>query len=1285
MKKSIPLFLVLVLFSLLITPCLAFGQAELYTEVTYPEIGGGTIPPQKLQEEGVEASLWPSYFTTYVFRLLFLISFSIVVLVLLYGALLYITSPSSPSRSVKAQSAKEWITGAIQGALVISFSFLILSSIGNQFVLFRQIDIASIRTEHTPITLDWSISNQYFQIPFGPIIEKAVINREGKKNIYNIYIKARQVERTAHKLEEVIEEMLASLSICPLNKECEGVFPPGPGPENPGDRSRKINIFADSLNLITAKSYLDGELYNFIDITSNNFTLPIHNWQQGDVILASPDIISENDFNAIGGSAIRLFGEDRLTTEMALRLATRHSKDDEDYGFLDIKHLEDFKVVAEFKWHDDVAEYCDDDTLPLRATGKIITNPRISITNTKGRGFLNVYFDDDPALCPEKIDSMWRRNEEGKWDIRCVQSAIATDIENLPSFYSNNINYTYCPQEYICENNTCVCIEDGSFCTDTDKNCQKDVDCRGTMHYIEQSGWLNYTSFIPLDPEDFCPNLNYIIEELVVEAEHYDNKLLSELEELYTTEGFIGEGLYHLLKAVTLKSLIHESGPAKDLLLSYISFDFDRSYYGRDKNETSVLTYDSSYYNEDYYNRGGVDWSEWVEGLNPNIEYIPHHNDPVTFYFKMDGLESSLPGTTNNIIESALEIALRLKEEGIHYAGDRAGLDSIFPPPPADTFDMLFPPVNPANTRVSSPYGWRSSPRIAFHRGVDFARKDYRILNYPIYAAEDGIVRFAGRRGSYGNLIIIEHSSDEVDYLEENIQTYYGHLRPNSMKVIAGDRVERGEHIAFMGSTGFSTGIHLHFEVREVDNNSYAWGTQVNPFTPSSNYNNKEYLNKDWWTVPTETSFETSNKNSFTDYIAHLLVSLKNVATKIFSFSALAEGGITTETVGDVIICLEEKIEDSGEELPLEMNLCRERIEECIEDIEVDKEELLEYLANDTALWEDVLFSCGIDVSNIFVGEDSERLLCGEEIPVGEAFELTWAYLVELFERINIYVAEGQELLKYVRAISNLAVNCNCNCACECYTEGECYDCCRLNLCPSNTKMELTNTQCFRNTDCDSDVCNFMEEGEAGYCSKKIECCFKSEIEKNIKEASYIRETMSNILYSQLKLISDGFYNEETENVCERMNVDIRGYGTTDNEVSICETINEKKITRHDLIKRKLYLSRKMLDDCSIDDLEGVISGEKVFKRTVFGPVAESRNLQRNTKEEETVISVCCCEGEANEDWGDSLCPVNKPNQVNTLACTASQRNEGCETVTRKIQQNTSTYNWFCCSGTTNQ
>ncbi len=131
------------------------------------------------------------------------------------------------------------------------------------------------------------------------------------------------------------------------------------------------------------------------------------------------------------------------------------------------------------------------------------------------------------------------------------------------------------------------------------------------------------------------------------------------------------------------------------------------------------------------------------------------------------------------------------------------------------------PSFRPASTgRFTSGFGVRYDPfngNAAMHAGVDLAG------NYgdPIYAASDGVVSNAGWSGAYGNMIEIGHG--------KGIATRYGHL--SRIMVRPGESVKKGEQIGRMGSTGRSTGTHLHYEVR-ID------GRAVNPvpYLEASNY-----------------------------------------------------------------------------------------------------------------------------------------------------------------------------------------------------------------------------------------------------------------------------------------------------------------------------------------------------------------------------------------------------------------------------------------------------------------
>lgn len=113
--------------------------------------------------------------------------------------------------------------------------------------------------------------------------------------------------------------------------------------------------------------------------------------------------------------------------------------------------------------------------------------------------------------------------------------------------------------------------------------------------------------------------------------------------------------------------------------------------------------------------------------------------------------------------------------------------------------------ARPAIGHITDGYGWRVAPIPGvnpFHSGIDIGAS----CNSPIRAAHTGTVIYAGWYGTYGNFIIIEH--------EDGISTAYAHIVNGGTMVRYGQTVSVGQQIARVGSTGASTGCHLHFEVR---------------------------------------------------------------------------------------------------------------------------------------------------------------------------------------------------------------------------------------------------------------------------------------------------------------------------------------------------------------------------------------------------------------------------------------------------------------------------------------
>lgn len=117
----------------------------------------------------------------------------------------------------------------------------------------------------------------------------------------------------------------------------------------------------------------------------------------------------------------------------------------------------------------------------------------------------------------------------------------------------------------------------------------------------------------------------------------------------------------------------------------------------------------------------------------------------------------------------------------------------------------------PVNGHITSGYGMRFHPLLGFtrmHKGIDIGAP----WGSPIFAATDGVVQFAGRNSGYGNFVKLSHAA--------GLATGYGHM--SRIAVRPGQRVSKGQVIGYVGSTGLSTGPHVHYEL-------YKNGVAINP------------------------------------------------------------------------------------------------------------------------------------------------------------------------------------------------------------------------------------------------------------------------------------------------------------------------------------------------------------------------------------------------------------------------------------------------------------------------
>lgn len=187
----------------------------------------------------------------------------------------------------------------------------------------------------------------------------------------------------------------------------------------------------------------------------------------------------------------------------------------------------------------------------------------------------------------------------------------------------------------------------------------------------------------------------------------------------------------------------------------------------------------------------GISGGESVDNTNVNAGVHDGQGGPLPEDPTMDNVRDFLAGMEKKVTlrtNSVRELQTEMKKMPLVAVGGFSGLAGV-----------SVPSIWPAQGEVSSPYGlrWNGSD---FHPGIDIAND----FGTPIVATADGVVMDAGwNAGGYGNMVDIDHGNGYT--------TLYGHAQ--QVVVVPGQHVSRGQVIAYMGSTGYSTGPHVHYEV----------------------------------------------------------------------------------------------------------------------------------------------------------------------------------------------------------------------------------------------------------------------------------------------------------------------------------------------------------------------------------------------------------------------------------------------------------------------------------------
>lgn len=187
-----------------------------------------------------------------------------------------------------------------------------------------------------------------------------------------------------------------------------------------------------------------------------------------------------------------------------------------------------------------------------------------------------------------------------------------------------------------------------------------------------------------------------------------------------------------------------------------------------------------------------------------------HSGDRIDVLFERMQTRDGTVAENGNVLYAELNLAG--KPMRIYRYADKAGhADYYNEKGESIRKALLRTPINGA--KITSSFGMRNHPILGYskmHRGVDFGAP----TGTPIYAAGDGVISFAGKKGGYGNYLSIRH--------DKKYGSAYAHIHRFAKGMAPGTKVKQGQIIAYVGSTGASTGPHLHYEI--LVNN-----TQVNP------------------------------------------------------------------------------------------------------------------------------------------------------------------------------------------------------------------------------------------------------------------------------------------------------------------------------------------------------------------------------------------------------------------------------------------------------------------------
>ncbi len=303
------------------------------------------------------------------------------------------------------------------------------------------------------------------------------------------------------------------------------------------------------------------------------------------------------------------------------------------------------------------------------------------------------------------------------------------------------------------------------------------------------------------------------LDDTIKQAEEDINGLEIELEELQKRINQIIETLSNIEKSyIENENLLQER-----LVANYEAGDI--TYLDMLMNSANIVDFLSSYYSIQEIVKYDIELLEQIEKEKKQVENSKKELEEKKATLKVKKAKkeqlSVITQNNKNIKEQAI-INLSTEEQELQqkineYKQEEARIEALIKIATNEyeytgdyTGGVMAWPIAKSGTYITSGYGIREHPIqgiIKSHSGIDIGNAGF---GAPVIAAADGIVTMAGRYGGYGNCVMINHGN--------GISTLYGHGQAILTEV--GKQVKKGDLIMEVGSTGISTGPHLHFEVR---------------------------------------------------------------------------------------------------------------------------------------------------------------------------------------------------------------------------------------------------------------------------------------------------------------------------------------------------------------------------------------------------------------------------------------------------------------------------------------